>query len=45
MSEVPSHDVLDGTSFGVKLCLRRRMVEWVGRERLSTGIPPYLTLT
>ena len=45
MFEVPSRDVLDGTSFGVKLCLRRRMVELMGESGSGTAIPPCFTLT
>jgi len=36
MSEVPSRYALDGTSFDVKLCLRRGMVELMGESGSST---------
>jgi hypothetical protein len=45
MSEVSSRNALDGTSFGVKLCLRRIMVELMGESGSGTAIPPYITLT
>ena len=45
MFEVPSRDVSDGTSFGVKLYLRQGMVELMGESGSSTAIPPCFTLT
>ena len=45
MSEVPSRDASDGTSFGVKLYLRREWSSGWAESGLSTGIPPYPALT
>lgn len=45
MFEVSSREASDETSFGVKLCLRRTMVELMGQSGFSTAIPPYPALT
>jgi hypothetical protein len=45
MSEVPSRDALDGTSFGVKQLVRKEAVELAARSKQGAAIPPYSTLT
>ena len=45
MSEVPSRDALDGTSFGVKQSVRKEAVELTARKERGAAIPPYPTLT